>query len=196
VLTPSKLCNDVLPNLLILRQTILAVCSLPTHNKPRTCNIPKVVYMDENYKELIFRSDTEEFIATLDESLKRRIGFALWQAQIGKKAPSAKPLGGNKEFKSGNVMEIVAEGDRDTYRTVYTVEFKEAIYVVDTFQKKSKRGIATPQGDIDRIVQRIKALRKEREAPAAQAYIAELLAKHSLRQQIIEEKRKKQHEPK
>jgi phage-related protein len=152
--------------------------------------------MDENYKELVFRGDTEEFIASLEEGLKRRIGFALWQAQIGKKAPSAKPLGGNKEFKAGKIMEIVAEGDRDTYRAVYTVEFKEAIYVIDTFQKKSKRGIATPQEDIDRIVQRIKVLRREREEPAAKAYIAELLARHALRQRTIDERWKKQHEPK
>jgi phage-related protein len=46
--------------------------------------------------------------------------------------------------------EIVTDGDRDTYRTVYTVEFAEAGYVVDAFQKKSKRGIATAQEDISR----------------------------------------------
>ena len=152
--------------------------------------------MDENYKELIFRGDTEDFIACLEEDLRRRIGFALWQAQIGKKAPSAKPLGGNKEFKGGKVLEVVTEGDRDTYRTVYTVEFKEAIYVVDAFQKKSKRGIATPQEDIDRVIQRIKALRNDREQPAAKTEIAELLARHTLRQEIIDEKRKKKNEPK
>jgi nitrogen regulatory protein PII len=94
------------------------------------------------------------------------------------------------------VLEIVTDGDRDTYRTVYTVEFPEAVYVVDAFQKKSKRGIATPQEDIDRIVQRIKALRQERGTPAGKAFIAQLLARHAIRQRIIDEKRKKQHEPK
>jgi phage-related protein len=54
--------------------------------------------MDENYKELIFRGTTEDFVAALEESVRRRIGYALWQAQTGKKADSAK-LGGNKEFK-------------------------------------------------------------------------------------------------
>lgn len=93
-------------------------------------------------------------------------------------------------------MEIVADGDGDTYRTIYVVEFKEAIYVVDAFQKKSKRGIATPREDIDRIVQRVKALRRDREEPAAKAEIAELLARYAGRQRAIEEKRKKQNDPK
>ena len=159
-------------------------------------NIPYLVYMDENYKELVFRGDTEEVIASLDDAVKRPIGFALWQAQIGKKAPSAKPLGGNKEFKAGKVLEIVAEGDRDTYRAVYTVEFEEAIYVVDAFQKKSKRGIATPRQDIDRIVSRLKALKRDRMEPASKAQIAQLLARHARRQQIIEHNRKKQDESK
>jgi hypothetical protein len=68
--------------------------------------------------------------------------------------------------------------------------------VVDAFQKKSKRGIATPQEDIDRIVIHVKALRKDREEPAAKAQIAELLDRYALRQQAIEGKRKKQNDPK
>lgn len=152
--------------------------------------------MDENFKELVFRGDTKEFISSLDDDVKRRIGIALWQAQIGKKAPSAKPLTGGKYLKGGKVLEIVTDGDRDTYRTVYVVEFKEAIYVVDAFQKKSKRGIATPQEDIDRIVRRVKTLGEDRERPEAKVQIAELLARHAERQQIIDEKRKKSHDPK
>ena len=36
--------------------------------------------MDENYKEVIFRGGTEEFVAALADETKRQIGFALWQA--------------------------------------------------------------------------------------------------------------------
>ena len=79
---------------------------------------------------------------------------------------------------------------------MYTIEFEEAIYVLDAFQKKSKRGIETPKEDIDRIVQRIKALRKEREEPHGKELIAELLAKRAFRQRIVDAKRKKQDEPK
>jgi phage-related protein len=44
------------------------------------------------------------------------------------------------------------------------VKFKEAVFVLHCFQKKSKRGIATPKGDIDIIRARLKvaeALAKE-----------------------------------
>jgi phage-related protein len=152
--------------------------------------------MDENYKELIFRGGTEDFIASLDDVRKRQIGFALWQAQLGKTAPSAKPLGGAKEFKGGKVVEIITESERRTYRTVYTIEFEEAVYVVAAFQKKSKRGIATPKEDIERVIQRIKALRKERAEPQGKAQIEQLLARRALRQQVVEQKRKKQNESK
>jgi phage-related protein len=152
--------------------------------------------MSENYKELIFLGDTEDFISSLDWDVRRQIGYALWEAQTGKKAPSAKPLGGIKEFKGGKVLEIVTDGDGDTYRTVYTVEFKEAIYVVDAFQKKSKKGIATPQADIDRIVQRVKALRNDRERPETKARIEQLLVRRAYRQQIIDDTRRKKNDPK
>ena len=47
--------------------------------------------------------------------------------------------------------------DGDTYRTVYTVCFKAAIYVLHAFQKKAKQGIATPTQDIDLVKHRLKA---------------------------------------
>jgi phage-related protein len=40
---------------------------------------------------------------------------------------------------------------------VYTVGFKEAVYVLHVFQKRSKKGIATPQKDLDLIDRRLKA---------------------------------------
>ena len=42
-----------------------------------------------------------------------------------------------------------------TYRTVYTVRFLDVIYVLHAFQKKSKKGIATPQKDIELIHRRL-----------------------------------------
>ena len=42
-----------------------------------------------------------------------------------------------------------------TYRAVYTVQFRDAIYVLHVFQKKSRRGIATPRKDMDLIRSRL-----------------------------------------
>ncbi len=44
----------------------------------------------------------------------------------------------------------------DTYRAVYTVAFKEVVYVLHAFQKKSKRGIATPKREIEQIKNRLR----------------------------------------
>ena len=43
-----------------------------------------------------------------------------------------------------------------TYRAVYTVRFSQAVFVLHCFQKKSKRGIATPKEDIEIIRARLK----------------------------------------
>jgi phage-related protein len=64
---------------------------------------------------------------------------------LGGKAPYAKPL---KGFGGAGVLEIVDDDDGDTYRAVYTVRFAEVVYVLHAFQKKARRGIATPRQDI------------------------------------------------
>jgi phage-related protein len=82
------------------------------------------------------------------------MGFALYQAQVGQLHRSAKPL---KGFGGAGVVEIVDDHEGDTYRAVYTVKFETVIYVLHAFQKKSKKGTATPQRDIDLVVRRLKA---------------------------------------
>jgi phage-related protein len=84
--------------------------------------------------------------------VRREIGYALFAAQRGETDPAAKPLSG---FGGGSVLEIVADQPGGTWRTVYTVRYREAIYVLHAFQKKSKRGIATPKKDIDLIRRRL-----------------------------------------
>lgn len=80
------------------------------------------------------------------------MSYALYLAQRGEKHVSAKVL---KGLGSG-VLEIVADHRGDTCRAVYTVRIGDRVFVLRAFQKKSKRGIATPQADIDLIKQRLK----------------------------------------
>ena len=47
-----------------------------------------------------------------------------------------------------------------TWRAVYTVEVADAVYVLHAFQKKSKKGIATPKQEIDLIRRRLAAARQ------------------------------------
>jgi phage-related protein len=83
---------------------------------------------------------------------RREIGVALYAAQQGETDPAAKPL---KGFGGASVMEIVSEDQRDAWRAVYTIRFAEAVYVLHAFQKKSKRGIATPKQEIELIKRRL-----------------------------------------
>jgi phage-related protein len=85
-------------------------------------------------------------------SRKRSGGGAIWEAQRGLKAPFAKPLRG---FGGAGVLEVVDDHGGNTYRTVYTVSFAGAVYVLHAFQKKSKRGIATSKPELDLIKRRL-----------------------------------------
>ena len=51
---------------------------------------------------------------------------------------------------------MVEDDVGSTYRAVYSVKFAEAVFVLHCFQKKSKRGIATPKEDMDIIHARLK----------------------------------------
>ena len=95
------------------------------------------------------RDDLREF----PKDVRRVMGQAIDDAQHGGEHPSAKAL---KGFGGRGVVEIVDDFDGDTYRAVYTVKFAGVVYVLHAFQKKSKKGIATPQRDIDLIKARLK----------------------------------------
>ncbi len=95
------------------------------------------------------RSDLKKF----PQAVRRHVGQALYAAQCGEEYPSVKAL---KGFGGRSVLEIVVDHDSDTWRTVYTVRFEDTLYVLHAFQKKSKKGIATPQQDIDLVRRRLK----------------------------------------
>jgi phage-related protein len=87
----------------------------------------------------------------MPQQVRKDIGQALYAAQQGVTDPAAKPL---KGFGGARVMEIVERYRTDAYRAVYTAHFASAVYVLHVFQKKSKRGIATPRQDMDLIRRR------------------------------------------
>lgn len=59
------------------------------------------------------------------------------------------------------VYEIALPYRGEAYRTVYTVHFRETLWVIHAFQKKSKSGIKTPQAEIDLIRKRLIRLKEE-----------------------------------
>ena len=94
------------------------------------------------------KSDLKRF----PDAVQDRMGFAIYQAQAGLRHRNAKPL---KGFGSG-VLEVVARHDGDAFRAVYTVRFETAVYVLHAFQKKARRGIATPKQELDLVRRRLR----------------------------------------
>jgi phage-related protein len=58
-------------------------------------------------------------------------------------------------FGDAGMLEVIARRDGDTFRAVYTVRFGDVVYVLHVFQKKSKRGIATPKKELELIRKRL-----------------------------------------
>jgi len=113
------------------------------------------------FREIIWigssRADAHEF----PEKVRKEIGTALTAAQFGRHHPSVKVLGG---FKGASVREVVVDDPAGTFRVVFTVKYREAIYGLHSFQKKSKSGIKTPKEDVQRINARLAAAEEDHEA--------------------------------
>jgi phage-related protein len=116
----------------------------------------------DNERPLEWIGSSHKDLMALPTEVRRFFGYALSLAQSGDQHDAAKVL---KGFGGGGVIEVVENDAGGTYRAVYTVKFKEAVFVLHCFQKKSKQGIATPKADMDIIHARLKiaqTLAKER----------------------------------
>ena len=103
-------------------------------------------------------SSKKDFLA-FPEPVKDEMGNALGLAQFGGKHPSAKPWKG----QGPGIFELVEDHDGSTYRAVYVVRFKEVVYVLHAFQKKSPRGVKTAQIDVALVERRLKVAQQDYE---------------------------------
>jgi len=108
--------------------------------------------VNELARPLVWLGSSRGDLRAFPREIRREMGAALFAAQLGETDPAAKPL---KGFSGASVMEIVARDAGGAWRAVYTVRYAEAVYVLHVFQKKSKRGIATPRQELDLIKQRL-----------------------------------------
>ena len=109
--------------------------------------------MLDKQKPLEWIASSYKDLMELPLDVRRFFGYALSLAQAGDQHDSTKVL---KGFGGAGVLEVVENDSGGTYRAVYTVKFEEAVFVLHCFQKKSKRGIATPKQDMDIIHNRMK----------------------------------------
>ena len=48
----------------------------------------------------------------------------------------------------------------DAYRVVYAVQLREELWILHAFQKKSQRGIKTPEHEVELVRERLKRLKE------------------------------------
>lgn len=108
---------------------------------------------DDDEKPLFWIGSSLKDLKKLPAEVQDEVGSALSVAQFDGTHPAAKPWKGS----GPGVVEIVDNFDGNTYRAVYTVRFKEAVYVLHAFQKKSPKGIETAQVDVDLVRKRLAA---------------------------------------
>lgn len=98
------------------------------------------------------RKDFEEF----PQAVQADILSALTMVAEGVTPGVAKPL----KTLEGGVFELALRHRGDAFRAVYALKIDSDIWVIHAFQKKSKRGIKTPQMEIDLIRERLKRLQE------------------------------------
>lgn len=110
-------------------------------------------------KPVIWVGSAKRDLLCFPAAVVREVGAALSVAQYGDAHPTVKAWKG----EGPGVLEIVQDFDRSTYRAVYTVRFRSAIYVLHCFQKKSPSGVRTAKQDVELIGKRLRDARVDYE---------------------------------
>lgn len=109
-------------------------------------------------KKVEWLGSTKKDLKKFPEDVEDAVGFALLDLQDGIKRSNVKPLRGHG---GASVLEVCEDYETDTYRVVVTVEYEEAIYVVHSFKKKSKKDSEVPKNDRTTIESRLKQAAEE-----------------------------------
>ena len=107
-------------------------------------------------KPVIWLASSLEEIRRFPEGTRRDLGYQLFRIQSGLEPNDAKPMA---SIGSG-VMEIRIHQGRE-FRVVYVAKYREAIYVLHAFEKKTRK---TPGRDIALAQARFRVLVQERKA--------------------------------
>jgi len=101
-------------------------------------------------RTVVWLGNARKNLKGFPEGAQKLAGDELQLIQFGGMPKDAKPF---KGVGSG-VLELALRYASDAYRVVVAVQLGRRIYVLHAFQKKSKKGIATPQRDVDLIKKR------------------------------------------
>jgi phage-related protein len=104
-------------------------------------------------KKVLWVASSKRDLGDMPKATVRSFGYALFQAQMGQRPDIAKTFSG---YGSADLVELVEDERGNTFRVVYTLQLEDAVIVLHSFQKKSKKGIETPKQDKDLIASRLK----------------------------------------
>jgi phage-related protein len=113
----------------------------------------------QNEKPLTWVGTSKRDFMAFPNAVKDEMGNALGIAQFGGTHPAAKAWKG----EGPGMFELVESHDGNAFRALYTVRFRDAVYVLHAFQKKSPKGIRTARSDVELIHQRLKAAQQDHE---------------------------------
>jgi phage-related protein len=99
---------------------------------------------------VVWLGDSKKRVQDFPDGAQKLLGDELQLIQFGGMPRDAKPF---KGVGSG-VVEIALRYATNAYRVVLALQIGNRIYVLHAFQKKSTRGIATQQRDVDLIKKR------------------------------------------
>ena len=101
-------------------------------------------------RTVVWLRNSKESIREFPKGAQKLLGDELQLIQFGGMPKDAKPF---KGIGSG-VFEIALKYATNAYRVVLAIQIGRRIYVLHAFQKKSKKGIATPKRDVELIRKR------------------------------------------
>jgi phage-related protein len=101
-------------------------------------------------RPVIWLGNSKRNVQDFPKGAQKLIGDELQLMQFGGMPKDAKPF---KGIGSG-VFEIALRYATDAYRVVLAVQLGDQIYVLHAFQKKSKKGSATPKHEVELIRKR------------------------------------------
>ncbi len=103
-------------------------------------------------RHLRWLANSKKNLLEFPREAQKIIGDELQIIQFGGMPKDSKPFKG----LGAGIFEIAIKYNKEAYRTVLAVRLGKHVYVLHVFQKKSKKGIGTPQEDRNLIKKRLR----------------------------------------
>src|SRR4051812_45938065 len=102
-------------------------------------------------KPVLWIGGAKKAIRSHPADVRQTLGRQLLNVQCGVHPPGARPFG---EGLPSGILKLVHDDAGETFRAAYVIAFESVVYVLDVFQKKSKRSAESPRRDLERIRKR------------------------------------------